>query len=295
VRLARVGKVVVAHAPSDLPSLDRLAANAAACGVNLERLSAADVAALEPALEAAGGLLSPSTSIFDSHAYVEALLADFEESGGTFVPHSTVVGGRTLAGGGLEVSVAGSDGGPPTTVRATTAVLAAGLGSNALLDAVDGLASLPRQRLAAGRYFSLAAPSPFSRLVYPLPTPGGLGVHATLDLGGRCRFGPDVAWLESAAGGPLGPAPPPVPPGLAPAFEAAIRQWWPGLPDGALAPDYSGLRPKLGGPGDAPSDFLVAGRATHGARGVVALLGIESPGLTASLALADVAVAALDE
>lgn len=298
VGFACVGKVVVAPARADLPALAALAANAAACGVRLDRLSKADVAALEPALAAAGGLLSPGTAIFDSHAYVEALLADFEAAGGTFVPRSTVVGGRTLAGGGLEVRVAGSDAGPPTTVRAASAVLAAGLGSNVLLDAIDGLASagLPRQRLAAGRYFALAARPPFRRLVYPLPVQGGLGVHATLDLSGRCRFGPDVAWVEAGGGAPrLGPSPPAVPPALGSAFEAAIRRWWPGLPRDSLVPDYAGLRPKLGGPGDPPADFVVAGRSTHAARAVVAMLGIESPGLTASLALADVAVAALDE
>jgi L-2-hydroxyglutarate oxidase LhgO len=200
---------------------------------------------------------------------------------------------------------------PTLRVRARTAVLAAGLGSNRLLARVAGLAgggALSRQRVAAGRYCRLAAwpaaaPPPFSRLIYPLPVDGGLGVHATLDLGGGTRFGPDVDWWcaeeeERGSGGgadALGPAPPDVPATIVPAFEASVRAWWPGLPPGSLAPDYAGLRPKLGGPGDAPSDFLVAGRAVHGAAGVVVLLGVESPGLTASLALADVAVAALDE
>lgn len=271
----------------------------------LTPLTPAEAAAAEPRLgRVAGALHSPGTAVFDTHAYCAALLADFEGAGGTFGARTTVVGGRTVAGGGVEVEVVEGDdcGGAPTArVRARTAVFAAGLGSNRLLASVDGLAGLPRQRVAAGRYCRLArwpaaGPPPFAHLIYPLPVDGGLGVHATLDLAGGTRFGPDVDWWadDDDDAAPLGPAPPDVPPDVVPAFEAAVRTWWPGLPPGALAPDYAGLRPKLAGPGDPPADFVVAGRAAHGARGVVVMLGIESPGLTASLALAEEAIGRLD-
>lgn len=295
-----MGKLIVAPSPAQLPALDALAANAAACGVtDLQRLSAADAAAAEPEVKVAGALLSPRTAVFDTHAYCAALAADATAAGATLATRCAVVGGKALQEGGVEVEVAeGENKTTPTLrVRAAAAVFAAGLGSNRVLASIAGLPPIPRQRVAAGRYCRLTSPrAPFSRLVYPLPVDGGLGVHATLDWGEApgTRFGPDVEWWpeeEKGGAGPLlGPTPPDVPASIVPAFEASIRTWWPGLPAGSLAPDYCGLRPKLARPGDPPADFFVR----RAARGVVVALGIESPGLTASLALADVAVEALE-
>lgn len=306
ITFKELGKLIVAPTPSQLPALDALDANAAACGVmTLQRLSGDDAVGLEPELAGgvAGALLSPRTAVFDTHAYCAALLADAEGEGATFAPRCAVVGGKAgIEGGGVEVDVAEGEATttPTLRIKARAAVFAAGLGSNRLLAKMAGLPPLPRQRIAAGRYCRLTSRHPpFSRLIYPLPVDGGLGVHATLDWGDTpgTRFGPDVEWwsAEEAGSGDatplLGPSPPDVPPSVLPAFEAAIRTWWPSLPPASLAVDYTGLRPKLCGPGNPPADFFVR----QVAPGVAIALGIESPGLTASLALADVIVAALDE
>lgn len=267
----RCGKLVVATREADLPRLSHLAEQAAANGVDdLRLLSRAEALALEPALACAGALLSPSSGIVDSHALMTALLGDAERAGATLALASPVSGG-VREGDGWRLRVGDFE------LGARCVVNAAGL-SAAAVAASLGLAA-PPLRFARGHYFALAGRAPFSRLIYPLPVDGGLGVHLTLDLGGQARFGPDVQWLDERDPAALGYA---VDPALAPAFAAEVRRYWPGLPAEALAPAYAGIRPKLIGPGEAAADFRI-----DAAPGLVNLFGIESPGLTASLAIAD--------
>ena len=271
----RCGKLIVATDEGELAILGALQAAAAANGVHdLLRLDARQVAALEPALRAAGGLLSPSSGIVDSHTLMLALLADAEAAGAVLVLHAPVEAIETRRGG-LAIHV----GGPHATVLlAREAVNAAGLEAWRLARATCGPVPVPPRFLAKGSYFALAGRGPFRRLVYPVPVAGGLGVHATLDLAGRCRFGPDVEWVDGVDYT--------VDPARAGAFYEAVRRYWPHLADGALRPDYSGIRPKLAGPGAAAADFTVQGPRAHGIAGLVNLFGIESPGLTAAPALA---------
>lgn len=274
----RCGKLVVATRVGDLPRLQQLAANGAANGVHdLQLLDPAQVRALEPALQAAGGLLSPSSGIVDSHGLMTALLADAEAAGATLALASPVTGGLR-DGDGWRLRV-----GKDFELGARCVVNAAGLSAARVATSLGMPA--PRLHFARGHYFSLAGRAPFSRLIYPLPVDGGLGVHLTLDLAGQARFGPDVQWLADTDPAALTYA---VDPALAPAFEAEVRGYWPGLPSGALQPAYSGIRPKLGGPGEAAADFRI-----DRVPGLVNLFGIESPGLTASLALAEEVAALL--
>jgi L-2-hydroxyglutarate oxidase LhgO len=269
----RCGKLVVATREQDLPRLQQIAASGAANGVDdLRLLDRRQTLAMEPALQAAGALLSPSSGIVDSHGLMTALLGDAEAAGATLALASPVTGGRR-DGELWRLQVAGDfELGARRVVNAAglfAAQLAAWLGTRA-----------PRLRFARGHYFSLAGRAPFSRLIYPLPVDGGLGVHLTLDLGGQARFGPDVQWLDDSDPAALDYA---VDPALGPAFEAEVRGYWPGLPASALQPAYSGVRPKLSGPGEAAADFAID-TATPG---LVQLFGIESPGLTACMALAE--------
>ncbi len=269
----RCGKLVVATRPEDVVRLQALAASGAANGVDdLRLLSRAETLALEPALQAAGALLSPSSGIVDSHGLMTALLGDAEQAGAMLALASPVTGGRR-DGDGWRLQV-GSD----FAIGARVVINAAGLFAAQVAASLGTPA--PALRFARGHYFSLAGRAPFSRLIYPLPVDGGLGVHLTLDLGGQARFGPDVQWLPDTDPATLAYA---VDPALAPAFEAEVRGYWPGLPAGALQPAYSGIRPKLGGPGEAAPDF----RIDTDTPGLVQLFGIESPGLTAALALAE--------
>ena len=274
----RCGKLIVATDESQLAGLDALQAHALANGVDdLRRLHADEVKALEPQLNAVAGLLSPSTGIVDSHALMLALQGDAEAAGALLALHAPVEAVEVL-GNGLKVEV---DGAEPMTLLATTLINCAGHAAPAIAARTTGLAAdrVPPRYFAKGSYFSLATPTPFRHLVYPLPEPGGLGVHLTLDLGGQARFGPDVEWVdgldytmdESRAN----------------RFYAAIRRYWPALPDGVLQPAYTGIRPKISGPGEPAADFRIDGPAEHGVAGLVNLFGIESPGLTAALAIAD--------
>ncbi|MFT3914977.1 MAG: NAD(P)/FAD-dependent oxidoreductase [Anaeromyxobacteraceae bacterium] len=275
---ARTGKIVVATAPDEVPALEAMAARGRVAGVNdLLLLDAADVAALEPSVRAVRGLLSPSTGIVDPEALVRALARDAADAGAIVVYGAPVVGGAG-APRGLVLEVGGAT---PFTVRCRAAVNAAGLGAQAVARAIRGVApaSIPPLHLAKGSWFVLRGKAPFRRLVYPVPVEGGLGTHLTLDLAGAARFGPDVEWVE--APGALA-----VDPGRAPAFEAAVRRFWPGLPPGALAPGFAGIRPKLSGPGEPARDFELSDASAHGVPGLVCLYGIESPGLTACLAIA---------
>ena len=283
VEFRACGKLIVAVSDDDHDVLSRLRQRAMANGVDdLALLAAADVATLEPELETRGALLSPSTGIVDSHGLMLALLGEAQAAGAWLALGSPV---RSIVAGAnaLLVTVEGRE---SLILEARELVNAAGLGAQHLASVTTGLDPLhvPALHLARGSYFTLSGPSPFSRLVYPTPVAGGLGVHATLDLAGRCRFGPDVEWVNDISFD--------VDPARAHAFRDAVRRYWPGLPDDALAPDYSGIRPKLRTSGD--SDFRIDGPEEHGTGGLVNLFGIESPGLTASLAIARLVVHKLD-
>jgi len=280
----RCGKLVVATEPNRVDELRRLQATAHRNGVtDVAWLDAAQARSLEPALRCAAALWSPSSGIVDSHALMTSLLGDAQSAGAVLALASPVTSAAP-AGRGWAVAV-GED--PSPALHARWLVNCAGLGAVPLAAAFRGPAATrpPRQRFAKGHYFSLNARSPFTHLVYPLPDDGGLGVHLTLDLAGRGRFGPDVEWLpEGLAERDLDYA---VDASRAPAFDAQVRRFWPDLPDDALAPAYTGVRPKLHGPGEPAADFRIDGPDAHGADGLVQLFGIESPGLTASLAIAE--------
>lgn len=275
----RCGKLIVAADEDQIPDLRALQARARANGVlDLQWLEADEVRRLEPALRAAAALLSPSTGIVDSHGLMRALAAEAESAGAALVLKSPVLGGRATAAG-FEVEVGGEE---PMSLLAGRVFNCAGLGAIPLAWRFEGArqASLPPlpTRWAKGNYYSLSGAAPFSRLVYPIPSQGGLGVHLTLDLAGQARFGPDVEWVDREEYD--------VDLRRAEGFYAEVRKYWPGLPEGALQPAYAGIRPKLHGPGEAAPDFLIQREEGHDLPGLVNLLGIESPGLTASLALA---------
>ncbi len=284
---SRCGKLVVATSADELPALDRLRAIALANGVaDLCPLSAAEARALEPALQCHGALLSPSTGIIDSHGLMLALLGDAEQHGTMLARCSPVLGARATPAG-IELDVGGQS---PMTLRARKVVNSAGLHAPALARRIDGLPpdQVPRDHLAKGCYFTLPGRPPFSRLVYPAPGQSShLGVHLTLDLGGQARFGPSFEWVDTIDYR--------VDPAGAETFYAEVRRYWPALPDGVLQPGYAGLRPKISGPGEPAADFRIDGPARHGVAGLVNLFGIESPGLTSSLAIAEAVLAALDE
>lgn len=274
----RCGKLIVATDESQLDKLNLLAATGQENGVDdLAMLDHAQAIALEPQLRCRTALLSPSTGIVDSHSLMLSLLADAQRAGATAVFHTPVLGGR-LAKQGVVLSLGGDD---PAQMTFQTVVNCAALGAQALAFAIEGFpaGAVPPLHLAKGNYFSLAGKSPFSRLVYPLPEPGGLGVHLTLDMGGQARFGPDVEWVEREHYE--------VDPSRADVFYAAIRRYWPALPEASLQPAYAGIRPKLCPPPGREMDFLIQGPEDHGVPGLVNLFGIESPGLTASLAIGE--------
>lgn len=284
----RCGKLVVATEPDGEARLLAIADRAAVNGVDdLRLLGRAQAQALEPALSCNAALLSPSSGIVDSHGLMLALLGDAERAGAMLVLATSFIEARARP---ARWRVRTRSGGADFELEAGWLINAAGLDAQRVAAAIDGLppAAIPRQHRAKGHYFALPGRAPFSRLIYPLPVDGGLGVHLTLDLGGQARFGPDVEWL--AADAPLDYA---VDARRAAGFEAQIRRYWPGLPEKALTPAYSGIRPKLGGPGEPAADFQIAGPAQHGCAGLVNLFGIESPGLTAALALAERAAALL--
>ncbi len=274
----RCGKLIVATNASEVEGLAALKAQATANGVDdVVWLSGSEARALEPALRVERALLSPSTGIVDSHALMLALEGDAEAHGGAIALATPVLSGKVRSGW-IEIET----GGPaPTRLRAALVVNAAGLGAQGVARSIEGM---PRDRipplfLAKGNYFSLGVRSPFSHLIYPMPAPGGLGVHLTLDLAGQARFGPDVEWIDAIEYD--------VDEGRSESFAAAIRSYWPALPEGALRPAYAGLRPKIARPGGSGTDFLIETESDHGVRGLVNLFGIESPGLTASLAIAE--------
>ena len=277
VPFSRLGKLIVAADETEVPTLDAIRAKAAANGVELVPLAAAEARVMEPQLRCAAALHSPRTGIVDSHALMLAFQGDAEAAGALVAFHARVEGGA-VADGGVRLFVGGSE---PMELQARAVVNAIGLHAPDLARSIEGIPreAIPRAYLCKGSYYALLGRAPFSRLIYPVPEAAGLGVHLTLDLGGQARFGPDTEWVEQEDYD--------VDPARAEGFYAAIRRYWPALPDGALAPGYAGIRPKISGPGEPNADFRVSGSAEHGIGGLVCLYGIESPGLTASLALAD--------
>ena len=277
----RIGKLLVAVEPAELGKLESLQANAQACGLpELPTLSGAELAQREPALRGIAALHSPDTGILDSHAYLQSLLGVAEQHGAELILHSRV---ERLQRQNGEWLVHGHSQGEAFSLSADWVINAAGLFAQALAEHTQGLdaALIPRLQLCQGRYFSYRGRSPFQQLIYPMPeaNTAGLGIHATLDLGGQLRFGPDVHYLEQIDYR--------VDEQLRPVFARAISRYFPGLDPERLQPAYSGVRPKLSGPGEPAADFVIQSQHEHGLSGLINLFGIESPGLTASLAIAE--------
>jgi len=277
----RIGKIILAGNGEQEARLDDIVANAEANGVNdLQRLSSHELARLEPELPHAAALLSPSTGIIDSHALMESLVADLEEQGGRLVCRTKVNGARLLDSDRWAISIEGE---AAPVLHASCLVNCAGLHAHAVAGSIEQFPAdaLPPLHLARGVYYAYPHRVPCNHLIYPVPVPGGLGVHLTLDLDGRARFGPNVEWLDA------------VDYTVSPdarrdaEFHAAARSIFPQLDVSSLSVSFAGIRPKLSGPGEPPADFLVMGPGEHGLPNHVGLFGIESPGLTSSLALAD--------
>lgn len=273
----KCGKLLVATDASEIAVIEHIAKQAEINGVEgMIWLSGAQARALEPELRAVAALAFPESGIMDAHGYMEALEGEIEAHGGAIALNAPFEGAAP-SGEGWMVRVGGAE---PTQISVRHLVIAAGLGAQACVRAVEGYpaARIPRQYLGKGNYFSLAGvKAPFQRLIYPPPIPGALGTHYRRDLGGAARFGPDLEWVEHEDYA--------VDPARAASFYDAVRRFWPGLPDGALVPDYAGIRPKIHGPGEPQPDFVIDGPDGHGLASLICLFGIESPGLTASLAI----------
>jgi L-2-hydroxyglutarate oxidase LhgO len=271
----RCGKLIVATSPTQMAYLQKIMASGVANGISdLSFLAAAEAKALEPQLECNAALHSPSTGIVDSHALMLAYQGDIESTGGMVVFRSGVASGRCDPEG-IQLTLQDE-----MIVRCRTLVNSAGLDAPLLARRLAGLSPefVPTPYYAKGSYFTLAGKAPFDRLVYPVPEAAGLGVHLTLDLGGQARFGPDVEWVSSPDDLVVDPA-------RCAGFYAEVRRYWPGLKDDSLVPAYAGMRPKISGPGEPAEDFRIQGPEVHGIPGLVNLFGIESPGLTSSLAI----------
>lgn len=280
----RLGKLVVAVNDGEIAPLRRVVVHAEANGVDdLQWLDGKDARAMEPGLDCVAAFHSPSTGIVDSHALMLAYQTDAEAHGAQVVLRSPVLRGR-VAENGFTLEVGGAE---PMTLDCKLLVNSAGLYAPSLARRIAGIpeATIPRDYYCRGVYFTLSGRAPFHRLIYPVPEHAGLGVHLTLDMGGGARFGPDTEWIDGIDYT--------VDPRRGDKFYAAIRTYWPGLKDGALQPGYAGIRPKISGPKEPAADFVIAGPETHGVPGLVNLFGIESPGITASLAIADHAAALL--
>ena len=279
----RAGKLIVATTEAEVDNLTALKGKAAANGVDLEFLEGARARAMEPNLNCVAALFSPTTGLIDSHALMLAYLGDAEAHGAVLALNAPVIGGA-VRDDGILLEIGGAE---PMTLLCDTVVNSAGLFAQKVAASIKGIPSvhIPPTRYAKGTYFTLAGRSPFTHLVYPCPEEGGLGVHLTLDLAGQARFGPDVEWIDEIDYR--------VDPKRGDKFYAAIRTYWPALADNALSPGYTGIRPKLGGPGTpgANPDFTISGPTEHGIEGLINLFAIESPGLTASLAIADAVLA----
>lgn len=270
------GKLIVATSDDELPTLEKIIRTGAANGVDdLELLDARQAVALEPELAVTGAILSPSTGMMDSAGLMLALLGEAENAGASLAIKAPVTGGR-VGGSTIEIDTGGDD---PMTIGCNLFVNATSLSAPAVASSLEGLdkAHVPTAYFGKGSYFSITGKAPFSRLIYPCPSVGGLGVHLTVDVGVQARFGPDVEWVDQPDYE--------VDPRRGDEFYALIRRYWPGLPDGALQPSYAGVRPKIVPPGSHTQDFRIDGPDQHGVPGLINLFGIESPGLTSSLAI----------
>ncbi|MFZ4122916.1 MAG: NAD(P)/FAD-dependent oxidoreductase [Caulobacterales bacterium] len=278
------GKLIVATSTTELAQIEQIYARGLENDVEgLSLITGQEAMAMEPALSCTGAIWSAETGIMDSHALMLAYQGELEDLGGQVVFETPVVQITPLRGGGFSVRTGGAE---PATLTCRYLVNSAGLMAHDIASRTDGYdpALIPKLLLAKGSYFGFSGKTPFSRLIYPAPVDGGLGVHVTLDLQGRMRFGPDVEWLDHADPARVDYQ---VDLRRADGFYAAIRRYWPGLPDGAITPDYAGCRPKLSGPGEPAADFRIDDAGVHGIEGLVHLFGIESPGLTSSLAIAE--------
>ena len=277
------GKLIVATSVQQVAQLSAIQAKANANGVlgadQLRLMSAEEAKAMEPDLKCEAALWSPGTGIIDSHALMLSYLGDFENAGGVLALNSAFSSAQIVRTSDTTQFIVRTQDG--TEILAQNVINSTGLSAPNTARQFEGmdLANLPRAYYAKGNYFSLAGRSPFSRLIYPVPEAAGLGVHLTLDMAGQAKFGPDVEWVDS-------PDKLEVDPSRGDAFYAEVRKYWPGLKDGALMPSYSGIRPKINSPQETAADFCIMGPTTHGVSGLVHLLGIESPGLTSSLAIA---------
>jgi L-2-hydroxyglutarate oxidase LhgO len=280
----KCGKLLVATNEQETTKVDAIRAQGEANGVEgLELIGGNTARSLEPEVWCIAALLSPESGIVDGHSAMLALRGDLEDRGG-LIAFGTPIERMEWKSGQWRVQFGGRE---PGHLDVDAVVNSAGLGAQALARRIDGYPAdqVPRLVLAKGNYFAYAGRPVFRRLIYPTPVDGGLGVHVTVDLAGRMRFGPDVEWIERESYT--------VDPSRADSFYARIRSYWPGLPDGSLVPDYCGIRPKLTGPGEPAADFMIVGPAQHGMPGLVNLFGIESPGLTCSLSLAEAVVSSL--
>jgi L-2-hydroxyglutarate oxidase LhgO len=279
VAYRKCGKLVVATEPAELPRLRAVAHQARLNGVEgLEVLTGDQASALEPGLRCVSALHSPESGVFDSHAFMLALRGEIEGLGGDVALGTPFEGASAMADGGFLVRTGGD---PGTEITTRLLVTAPGLGAQDVAKRIEGYPAefIPPRHLGKGVYFRLTGAPPFERLIYPPPIPGALGTHYRKDMGGQAVFGPDLAFVETEDYV--------VDPARAESFYAAVRRFWPDLPDGALTPDYAGVRPKLHGPGEPQPDFRIDGAEMHGLPGLAALFGVESPGLTASLALGE--------
>jgi len=275
----RCGKLVVATAPDEISRLDAIYDQAVTNGVEgMARLTREEALALEPELRCEAALLSPQSGVFDSHGYMLALQGEIEAAGGAVVVATPFDGAQPLPGGGFQVRAGGAE---PATLACRLLVTAPGLSAQAVAASIEGFPAvgIPPGHYGKGRYFRLQGKAPFAHLIYPPPIPGALGTHYRRDLGGQAVFGPDLIFVDALDYS--------VDPAAADGFYRYVRKFWPGLPDGSLAPDYAGIRPKLHGPGQPQGDFRIDGPEAHGIGGLVALFGIESPGLTSSLAIGE--------
>ena len=272
------GKIIVATDEEQLPELERLKSNAAANGVDdLEWMTPAQVTEMEPAVFCVGALLSPSTGILDSHGYMLALQGD-AEAAGTMIAFMTPVTGGQVMNDGIRIDCGGD---APMSLTADLVINSAGLWTQSVAATIAGIPAetVPPTYYCKGNYYTLSGKPPFRRPIYPVPEKAGLGVHVTVDLGGQVRFGPDVEWVDCIDYD--------VDPARADKFYAAVRKYYPALEDGAIQPGYSGIRPKIQAPDEAARDFVIQGPDDHGIPGLINLYGIESPGMTSSLAIAE--------
>jgi len=275
----KCGKLVVATDDSEIERVDAVWAHALENGVEgMEKLTGAQAVALEPQVRAVEALLSPESGVMDSHAYMLALQGEIEEAGGAVVLSTPFEGAAPLPGGGFSVRAGGAD---PTTITTRLLIIAAALGAQDAAATIEGYPAekIPALHYGKGSYFALIGKAPFQRLIYPPPIPGALGTHYRRDMGGRAIFGPDLEFVDTPDYA--------VDPARADSFYQYVRKFWPGLPDGALAPDYVGIRPKIHGPNEPMPDYRIDDQAMHGLPGLVTLFGIESPGLTSSLAIGE--------